>query len=116
MIHNNVHTIELLWTDLDTVESLKKIPNESIDRILVANILFQLEHPEHLFQECIRVLKKEGKLLCIDWRESFNHTGPHPQAIVHQDTARHIMTTVGFQVRKDTCDVGPHHYGLLAYK
>lgn len=108
--------VQSIWTDLDEAKSLEKIPDASIDRVLIANILFQLEHPKHLFSECHRILKKDGLVLCIDWVESFGHIGPHPQAIVHPDTAREYIIKSGLHIRKESLDVGPHHYGFLAQK
>lgn len=112
----NITHIKTLWTDLDDPKGLEGLPSESIDRILIANLLFQLEHPARIFAECHRALRKGGLILCIDWKDSFGHIGPHPQAIVHPDTARAHASRTGFQIRKESLDVGPHHYGFLAQK
>jgi ubiquinone/menaquinone biosynthesis C-methylase UbiE len=112
----NMTHAQIVWTDLDSEKSLDQIAEGTIDRILIANILFQLEHPGRIFSECHRVLKKGGLLLCIDWVESFGHIGPQPQAIVHPDTARQLIIKSGLQILKESLDVGPHHYGFLAQK
>ena len=114
-IKNHTH-IHSLWTDFDMVDSLKKIPDGVIDRIMVASLLFQIEHPQRFLQECARIMKKGAILLCVDWSESFGHIGPHPEAIVHPDTAQQYATKAGLQIRTSAIDVGPHHYGYVAYK
>lgn len=111
---HNLTNIKTLWADLDQKQGLSLLENSSVDRIVVANILFQLEHVEGLFDECFRVLKKDGKLLCIDWSDSFNQIGPHPDHIVHQDKAQHAARQGGFDSIAPLDDVGPHHYGFIA--
>jgi len=108
--------ITTLWSDLDAKDSLKKLPDASIDRVVIANILFQLEQPQNLFLECARVLKPGGLLLCIDWSESFGGIGPRPDAVVHVDIAQSLATQAGLQILKNSIDVGPHHYGFTVRK
>lgn len=105
-----------LWTDFDVQGSLKNIPDMSVDRILIANVLFQLTHPQYLLDECKRVLKSDGRMLLVDWRDSFQHIGPHPQSIVHPDTARQYFEKAGFRIHPDMPDVGPHHYGYIIHQ
>ena len=108
--------IQTVWSDLDQKESLKAIEDASIDRIIIANVLFQLEHTQNIFKECVRVLKPGGVLMCIDWSESFGGIGPHSDAVVHADIAQTSAAQAGFQITKKVLDVGPHHYGFIAHK
>ena len=44
----NISHVVPLWVDLDEKKSLVDIPDASVDRVLVANLLWQLESPQNL--------------------------------------------------------------------
>jgi len=108
---NNVTT---LWSDLDALDGIAL--NDGIaDVVVIANTLFQLEEPHVFFAQAHRLLKKGGKLLVIDWLDSYSAMGPHVDLIVHPDISRNHALTNGFEHR-DNPDVGVHHWGQLYVK
>jgi ubiquinone/menaquinone biosynthesis C-methylase UbiE len=84
----------------------------SVDRIIIANTLFQAEHPEKIVKEAKRVLKNSGKVAVIDWVDSFNQIGPHADNIITKEEARQYFEKLGF-VLESFIDAGSHHYGML---
>lgn len=112
----NLNNIYILWTDFDRISSLQELTDDSMDRIILANTLFQLEHPQRIFQEMFRVLKKDGLVVYIDWRDSFGGIGPQSQRVTHPDRIEDLAIKTGLLVHKRNIDVGPHHYGFVFTK
>lgn len=106
--------VELIWGDIERPLGTK-IKEGSIDAVVVSNVLFQAEDKEGLLREANRVLKTGGKMLLVDWKDSFGNLGPNKEFVVPVDTAKGMCEKEGFVLKKDF-DAGEHHYGLVMYK
>lgn len=104
----NVHVI---WGDAETVGGTK-LKVDAVDAVIASNILFQVESKSGFVHEVKRILKKGGKVLVVDWSESFAGLGPNPQHVVSENIARELFENNGFALEK-TFDAGAHHYGLV---
>ena len=68
--------------NVDTIRADLEMPlgsalkNESVDEILIANILFQAENKNALTEEALRILKVGGSLAVIEWSDEKNIGGP----------------------------------------
>lgn len=103
--------VSVLWDDMDDANGIA-LQAESIDRIVIANTLFQIEDIQKFATEVKRILKPKGMALIVDWAESFGGIGPAPQHVVTQDRAREIFEKVGLFTSK-TITAGEHHYGFV---
>lgn len=65
-----ISNIDCIWGDIET-KGGTKISDNSIDAIILSNILFQVEDKLGLLDEAKRILKKGGKILLIDKDNSF---------------------------------------------
>ncbi len=106
-----LHNIEVIQSDLETDKG-SGLLTASVDRIIIANTLFQTDNPRKLVIEAKRVLKHDGKVAVIDWAESFNQIGPHTDHVVTKDESRKYFEDEGFKL-ESFIDAGSHHYGLL---
>lgn len=106
----HVHIIETLRADIEKIGGTH-LQEHSVDRILVANTLFQVKHREGMFAEAKRILKKNGTLYVIDWRKSFGGIGPHHGDVVPESLAKELAEHAGFAYYKKMT-VGEHHYGV----
>ncbi|MBI5798655.1 MAG: methyltransferase domain-containing protein [Candidatus Yonathbacteria bacterium] len=106
--------VELLWGDIERLGGTK-IKEGIVDAVIISNVLFIAEDKAGLLKEAKRILKPMGKLLLIDWSDSFNNLGPSPAMVVTKDKARALCEAEGF-VLKNEVPVGEHHYGLLLLK
>lgn len=110
----NLAGVRIVWGNIET-ENGSLLRDESIDFVCMANTLFQLEDKKAALTEAKRVLKKGGKLLIIDWSESFGNMGPHDDHVVRQSTAELLCEEVGF-IKDKNVPAGEHHYGFITTK
>jgi ubiquinone/menaquinone biosynthesis C-methylase UbiE len=106
--HRNVETV---WGNLEKIGGTK-LRDQSLDAVLLSNILFQLEHKEDVVAEIKRVLKSGGKLLVIDWAGAYGGMGPAPHHVVSEHDAEALFIGGGFYKAKDF-RAGPHHYAIV---
>lgn len=106
--------IRTIHGDLDTPGG-SKLDNETCDRVIIANVLFQAEDKQGLLTEAFRVLKERGKVLIVDWQDSYGGLGPAPEHILTEIEARELVQEAGFKVQENI-SAGAHHYGFVATK
>ena len=106
--------VEIVWGDLEKIGGTK-IADSSVDAVLISNLLFQVEKKENVAEETKRILKKEGKLLVIDWQESFGGIGPHPDQVYEKKSAKALFESKRFIYDREIV-AGEHHYGLIFRK
>lgn len=108
--YNNV---EILWADLEQPEG-SKLAAGSADRVIISNILFQVNNKQAMAQEAERILKKEGRLILIEWSES-SKLGPTAEQRLSKEQAKELFEGVGLFFEKEF-DAGSSHYGLIFLK
>jgi ubiquinone/menaquinone biosynthesis C-methylase UbiE len=108
------HNIAYVWGNAEKIEGTK-IPAGTVDCALVSNILFQVEDDKGVFAEMFRIVKPGGKLVIIDWTDSFGGMGPQPKDVYTKGEALSKGHEVGFEL-KNEFDAGAHHYGLILEK
>lgn len=113
-IARGLKNVELLWGNIENAGGTK-IKDGACDAVVISNVLFQAEDKPGLLREARRILKTGGKLLLIDWSDSFNNLGPAPKMVVTKDSARALCEAEGF-VLKNEVPVGEYNYGLLMLK
>ncbi len=113
--HNqDVHNIKPIWGDLEEPKS-STLQDNSIDRVLIANTLFQLENKETIIEEARRILKPGGKLMVVDWKNSYGGLGPKSTDIITEDSAKSLIESFNFKFYKDV-SAGDNHYGFIVTK
>jgi len=101
--------IRIYKTDLEKPKS-SKIPDHSLDLVLLVNVLFQSEEPGIILEEAKRVLRPGGNLLVIDWKEEASQ-GPEGKRVSSQK-AQTLAEEQDFKKEKEF-EAGNYHYGLL---
>ena len=87
----------------------------SFDVIVIPNTLFAAEHKLDMLKEAHRVLRLGGRVLLVDWNESYGGMGPQPEHVVSEERAEALLTEAGFTV-DSRFDAGAQHYGIIAQK
>ncbi len=111
---SGLSNVEVVWADVDQLGGTK-LPDNSLDTVVISNILFQSENRSNLILEALRVMKPGGEALVIDWADSYGGLGPHPDQIFKASDAEPLFTKSGFGLVK-SFDAGDHHWGLLFKK
>jgi len=106
-----ISNVECIWGDIERRYGTK-VSDHSMDAVIVSNVLFQAEDKLGLAEEVGRVLKKGGKVLLIDWSDSFGGMGPTPQSIIKETEARELFEKKGFKF-EESISTSPHHYGII---
>jgi len=109
-----ISNIEIVWGDIETVGGTK-LKNESVDRVFIINTTFQINDKSSLIYEIKRILKKKGKVIYVDWQDSFGGLGPHPDNIITSEMITQLFEKGGF-IKECNLPSGDHHYGILFIK
>lgn len=110
-VQKNLHNIEIIWGDVELPHG-SKLADKLLDLVLISNLLFQVTGKGELMKEARRVLKSGGRLVVVDWSDSFGGLGPQPGDIVTEEKARILAQAHGFLFQK-SFDAGAHHYGMI---
>jgi len=107
-----ITNVSLILCDLEDVKG-STLKNDSLDIILIPNVLFQSENKNVIIKEAERILKSGGQLLVIDWLR------PNPfvpqQSLVNPDAIKETAKNLGLSLKKEFA-AGDYHYGLLFVK
>jgi ubiquinone/menaquinone biosynthesis C-methylase UbiE len=109
-----LHNVELVWGNVEQIGGTK-IKDESVDAVVISNLLFQIERKDILAEEAKRIVKRGGRVFVIDWSDSFNNLGPAPGMVVTESAAREIFQRAGFTLA-ESFPAGDHHYGFACRK
>lgn len=110
----HLNNVEVIWGDLEEINGTK-IENETLDAGVLVNCLFQVEDKETTIKEVMRTLRSGGKLIVIDWSESWGGMGPQPAQVINESEARALCEGQGLTFEREF-DAGGHHYGLAFRK
>lgn len=106
--------VDVIWSDLEKPEG-STLKDESVDAVILSNILFQISDKETVISEAYRILRPQGKLLVIDWSDSHDGLGPPEDHLVDSQSVTELSKSIGFIVSSDV-SVGPHHWGVIFQK
>jgi len=130
-----VYALDVLETALESVRSRAKIQglfnietircnlevsggsslaNNSIDLVVMANILFQSSGKIDIIKEAERVLKEKGELIIVDW-ESDRPVGPAKEFIVSVDKIKTIAESQGLKFKRKP-EIDKYHWGMIFEK
>lgn len=106
--------VHVVHGDIETLGGTQ-LPADHFDTALLTNVFFSAEHLVGIAEETRRILKKNGMAVLVDWRESFNGLGPHPDHVVSQEKVQKAFESKGF-VFVASIPAGEYHWGVLVRK
>ncbi len=120
----NVQTI------LADIEKGVDIAEESVDLVLMTNLLFEVDDKKKVLLEGKRILKPGGKILVVDWKTDAP-VGPK-EGRVSPDEVKRLAEEIGLTIEKPApyrpapserggtgvgeFEAGLYHYGLILVK
>ena len=110
----HLDSVNVVWGDLETIGG-SRLKDESVSAVLIANTLFQLEDKKTTLKEAWRVLRPDGRLIIVDWSESFGNIGPKEDHVVTETAAKALAEEAGFTFDR-SLNAGEHHYGFMSRK
>lgn len=96
-------------------ENGSKLPDDSIDWVIMKDVLFQNKNKEVIIAEAKRILKSDGRVIVVEWNQEENSFGPEMEIRVDQSELKKIFEQTGFLVEKNV-DAGNFHYAFVAKK
>ena len=109
----HLSNVEVIWGDVERLGGTN-LKDNSVDRAIVSNLLFQAENRAALVEEVKRILKPGGKSMVIDWSDSSGLIGSGLKLVPKDETVK-LFEVAGFSQEKEI-NAGDHHYGLIFKK
>lgn len=113
-IKENLPQVKIIWSNLEIFKATS-IETNSLDAALLINVLNQSNKKIDILREAIRLLKRGGKLLIVEWSASDSVLGPTPDKRVNSDSLKSAAPKIGLDIEEEFA-AGPYHYGLILTK
>jgi SAM-dependent methyltransferase len=96
-------------------ETSVPLPDGTADLVYMINLHHELEDPQRILEESLRLLKKGGKVMVIDWKKEGTPEGPPLELRVREETIESHMRDAGFSEITKYAAL-PYHYFLIGKK
>jgi len=107
-----VFNIETIRSNVEGKQG-SKLPDSSCDLVLMTNLLFESEDKKQILAEGKRVLKKNGKILVVDWLPEAPQ-GPKKGRVSAKEVKK-IAKDLKLKLEKEF-EAGVFHFGLVFTK
>jgi ubiquinone/menaquinone biosynthesis C-methylase UbiE len=107
---NHLENIEVVKSDVEKL--IPRLLANSLDLVLMSNLLFQVNDRKEIFGEANRVLKTGGKVLAIDWKKDAR-MGPSQK--ISADEVKQLAREAGFAIVSEF-PAGNFHFGIVFEK
>ncbi len=104
----NPNTIKIVNSDVCHTG----IPKESVDLVLFANVLHEVDDKKAFSKEVKRISKSTVYIVDVDWKKVQAEHGPPFKERLSEDEANRVLAENGFYVIKQI-DVGQYHHELI---
>ena len=91
------------------------IETGSIDKALLCTVFHEIENKDSLFSEIMRIVKKDGRLVVIEFHKSKTPMGPPVIHRVSKEEVMLISTKYGFRTVEDFI-LGDNFYCIVFQK
>lgn len=106
--------IEIYWGDIEK-RGGTGLRDESVDSVIISNVLFQVDDKAGVVREAHRILKQGGRALVVDWSEAGRLLGPPRDLLFGTEEARTLFENNHF-IFERAINAGAHYYGLVFRK
>jgi len=108
-----IFNIKTIHCNLEIPEG-SKLGDDSVDLVILANILFQSQKKSEIIKEARRVLKDEGGLILIEWIAGAP-LAPKEGWLISKEEAQESVKAEGLILGKEL-KMDNQHYGLVFRK
>lgn len=110
----NLSNIQTVRGNLEAPDG-SRLPENSCDMVLLANVLFQSNKKADIIKEARRVLKSNGKMIIVDWHVTSEALTLNSGWRIGPQEAQGLAESQNFSFER-TFDAGDYHYGLIFKK
>jgi len=111
---DNLPQVITVWSNLEIFKATK-IETNSLDRAFLVNVIHQSDKRIEIIREAVRLLKRGGRLLIVEWKNSDLPLGPDSSRRVKAEAIKSAAPKIGLAVQEEF-EAGPYHYGLILTK
>ena len=108
----NLLNIEIVLSNIEEIGG-STLSDNSIDLVLIPNVLFQNENKKIIIEEAKRITKKGGEILIVDWKKEIP-SGPKEGTISIKEV-KEIAEILNLKFKKEI-EAGIYHYCLVFTK
>lgn len=110
----NYENVKTVWSNLE-IFGATKIESGSLDAGMLINTLYQSNKRVEILRESIRMIKKGGKLVVIEWKNIATPFGPPIEERVKKELLEIAGKKMGLH-EEEEFDAGQYHYGIIFIK
>lgn len=110
-----LHNVQTLWSDLEILRATRQVPDESVDVGLLVTTLYMAHDKQAMMQECVRMMKRGGKIFIADWQSQNSPFGPPISERVSMDEVQKLTKILGLH-ELEIMDCGAYHWGVVYEK
>ena len=106
----NIINIDTLLTNM---EEKVQIEGLSCDVVILSNILAEINNLDKVLEEVKRILKPDGYLLIVDWKDSDHTLSQKRGHLIPEEKITAILAKNNFSIKKHF-PAGNFHYAFIA--
>lgn len=110
----NLANIIIVWSDLE-IFGATKIESNSLDVALLINTLYLSRKRAEILREAIRMVKKGGKLIVVEWKNIASPLGPPAEERVKKNLLETAAKKLSLNLDEEF-EAGKYHYGMVFTK
>lgn len=110
----NYPNIETVWSNLE-IFNATKLESGSLDAGLLVNVLYQSQRRADILREAIRMIKKDGRLVVVEWKNVSSPLGPPVEERVRPELLEAAAKKLGLAI-EEQFEAGQYHYGIIFNK
>lgn len=92
-----------------------KLEAETVDFVVMKDVLFQNKNKEIILKEAYRILKKGAKALILEWNQDMQGIGPAKELRIDEAELKNLAEKETFEIVKEI-EAGKFHYAFLMKK
>lgn len=91
------------------------LAEESVDCVIIKDVLFQNQDKEAILKEAWRILKSDGQALVVEWDNKDFSLGPEKTLRVSREKLIELIKKMNFKIKK-IMSAGNFHYAFIVVK
>lgn len=92
-----------------------KLKAESVDWVIMKDVLFQNKEKSDMLEEAKRILKPGGKVLLVEWKTEDTAIGPDKEIRISKEKVLELVNKSELGIEKEIT-AGDFHYGYILIK